>query len=110
MAKKYHKSTPSVDMHHDPRDNRDMAEHKRMMSTKTDDFKDSRARAMYNDGSMIHEDHSRTSNLPGEVMMKPYPRNPEQMTGYIDDTIRGIDELGYFDHQQMGRHLKPKKL
>jgi hypothetical protein len=40
--------------------------------------------------SMIHEDHSKPSNLPQEVMMKEYP-SQDYYNSYIDDTMYGID-------------------
>lgn len=69
------------------------------------------ARSLMNqDGGMIHNDPSKTANLPQEVIMKPYAK----ITGYspsdsLDDTIRGIDDQINGDNRKKLANMKPQK-
>jgi len=45
------------------------------------------------DMGMIHEDHYETANLPQEVVMKKYPSWRYLNGAYLDDSVRGIDDL-----------------
>jgi len=42
---------------------------------------------------MIREDHNEVANLPRDVVMKKYPRNKFMSDYYLDDSIRGIDDV-----------------
>lgn len=42
---------------------------------------------------MIHEDHMETANLPRKEVMKKYPSWKYLDGAYLDDSIRGIDDL-----------------
>lgn len=53
---------------------------------------------------MIHEDHRETANLPQDVVMKDYPKCKYIDDVYLDDTIRGIDEVRRRDDDAVDRH------
>lgn len=53
---------------------------------------------------MIREDHNEVANLPREVVMKKYPRNRFLDSYYLDDTIRGIDDVNHENERKIERH------
>lgn len=56
------------------------------------DGMDERRSTERRDGEMINENQSAIANLPQEVIMREYPKNP-YMSFDIDDSIRGVDKL-----------------
>jgi hypothetical protein len=62
------------------------------------------------DAGMIREDRSNVSNLPHEVMFKPYEMVRNYMKEGIDDTIRGVDGQMNMDDRKRNETFKPKKV
>ena len=61
-------------------------------------------RMQYEMGMMVQEDRSAMANLPQQVVMRDYPKNPYAM-GRVPDTIAGVDNQIREDskHQKSGR-------
>jgi len=60
------------------------------------------------DSGIIHEDRKAMANLPQEFMVKPYPKVYGNLDGYLDDTIRGIDDT-IKENTPHGTSFVPKK-
>lgn len=62
-------------------------------------------RMSYEAGMMIQEDHSAMANLPQDVVMRNYPKNPYAMS-QVPDTIAGVDNQIREDskHQKAGKY------
>ena len=63
------------------------------------------------DYGMIHEDHNAPANLPQEKIMRYYPQTAytDGMGGYIDDTVRGVDEQIDADNSGVKKNFGPEK-
>lgn len=84
----------------------------RHYATKKEDVshsRDSAKRKEQEDSGMIKEDHNNTSNLPREVIMKPWPKTGYGSSMDLDDTIRGIDSQINDDASEMKRHRPREK-
>jgi len=58
---------------------------------------------------MIENDFSKMSNLPTEVMMKPYPVSPVYMDFEMEDNIDGIDMQLSKDNSKRKSGMSPHK-
>lgn len=72
---------------------------------------DPRRRQEMRDAGMIHEDHRAIANLPQQVIMHEWPKNPAYQDYNLDDTIKGIDVQEHDDatHKIIKRGPYPTK-
>jgi len=84
---------------------------KRYNDGKYEDMNSRRTQEMQ-DAGMIREDRSAIANLPQEVIMRPYPMDPDYAPEdlILPDTIAGVDRQKGMDHNGMMKHIKPKKV
>lgn len=61
------------------------------------------------DGGMIREDRSAISNLPQDVMIKPYAKVYGYMPEDLDDTIAGVDRQKEADAAGVRKDFHPRK-
>lgn len=54
---------------------------------------------------MIHEDHMETANLPRGEVMKKYPDWRYLDGAYLDDSIRGIDDLNNESERRVSKSM-----
>lgn len=62
------------------------------------------------DSSMIGSGNGAFSNMPTEVVFKPYATNSATLPEGLDDTIKGIDSQVGGDESKMHAKLSPKKV
>jgi hypothetical protein len=62
------------------------------------------------DGGMLSEDKSAPSNLPQNVVYRPFPDVSGSLPGSIDDGLSGVDSQIREDRSGMMRNYKPKKI
>lgn len=65
--------------------------------------------AMAEGGSMLHEDRSKPSNLPTEVMDKMVPSADYGMSQGYDDLFMGVQKQLKYDRAAINNALDPKK-
>lgn len=63
------------------------------------------------DGAMIHEDYSKMSNLPQDVVIREYPKREYFLSDELNgDTLRGVDEqINRLDGSAIRKGKNPKK-
>lgn len=69
-----------------------------------------RRRREMEDAGMIQEDHRAISNLPQNVMIKPYEMTGPYLPEELNDDIRAVDGQMDLDDSQRRRGFFPKKV
>lgn len=104
-----HKRDKFNDERHNSREPERFDFHPDQGSDKYDGYNARRTQEMQ-DAGMIQEDMRAISNLPQEVMIKPYPSSGPYMPEGLDDTIRGVDGQMNYDDSKRRAHFFPKKV
>lgn len=71
---------------------------------------DPRRRQELRDAQMIQENHRNPSNLPHDIVWRPYSDAGGYLPEDIDDTIAGVDRQMNYDGSQRNKGFYPKKV